>query len=642
MFRGCAAPQARIKLEVLGPPAARWAIREVGAVHGSGIEVRHALTTTQGAMLGRNVLAAARAHRAFAGRRPVAPSDQRTSRVLRSGGVPCVTRKALLVAASNGFGTERRGTSVDTPLRGDSMRNMRARKTRTWARVRALILSGVAASCAALSLQCGQSGSILLVDAGRDSSLLDASDTGSKLDGTSDGGSDSPNGSVTLKGAIQKGPFILGSSIQIAAIDGSGSSTGLTFGTSTADDLGDFTISFVYRGYVDMQASGFYYDEVTGGLSTAPIILHALYDVTTSGAQNAYINIVTHLAHDRAVSLMSGGMTLEAAEAEAESELVTALGIGGTGFAPGGTGVNLNELGADNDPNAYLFAVSAVMVEAVVQQYGTASLDANLQELIDTIASDLVADGTLPASVTSEISAAEEALDVDLTMDLFADRLQAIGSSATPAVLDRAVDSDGDGYRNTVDTCPLVANPDQSVIPSGVVCTVARHTTFLPPAWDTIPILADFENTGHSGAILELMSGFSLALGDGTGRFSAPVALALPSGFTPSLAYDINKDGNLDLVGWNVGATGWVAGDGAGHFGALVAFASSDVRGNDVPRRLRGHDVELFQLQRVRRRVRARSHVHGRQLRLQRDGCRVQWRLRGQAQQRRQLRNMRL
>jgi hypothetical protein len=469
-------------------------------------------------------------------------------------------------------------------LRGIS--HTAARSMRLPVRAPGALARWVALGVALWSLECG-GGAASAPDGGNaDSSTTNTRDarvdTGEASDARRDEGvatdarADTGDAAAKLKGAIQKGPFILGSSVQISAIDDAGSPTGTTFNTSTTDDPGDFTVSFAYRGYVDIQGSGFYYDEVTGALSAAPIVLHALYDVTTGGPQSAYVNIVTHLAHDRAVKLMAGGMTLAASEGQAESELVAALGIGGTAFAPGGVGVSLNELGTNDDSNAYLFAVSAIMVETVIQEGGTSSLDAQLQELIDTIASDLVAHGTLPGSVTSEILAAQEALDVDLTMDLFADRLKSIGSSATAANLDRAVDSDGDGDRNTVDTCPLVANPDQSVIPSGVLCAVTRHTTFLPQTWAATPIVADFENTGHAAAILQLFTGYALALGDGSGRFAAPVLLSLPSGFLPSLAYDINKDGKPDLVGWSVGATGWIPGDGAGHFGALVPFTSVD------------------------------------------------------------------
>ena len=162
-------------------------------------------------------------------------------------------------------------------------------------------------------------------------------------------------------------------------------------------------------------------------------------------------------------------MTLEASEAQAESELEVALGIGGTGFTPPITGIALDELGPSSTANAYLFAVSAVLVQTAIEQAGEAgSVDGTLQELLDTIASDVAAGGPLPPGLTAELRQVEQDLDVDLTMDLFYDRLQAIGSTASAADLNLAVDSDGDGVRNSVDTCPLVANPNQGKIPSGV------------------------------------------------------------------------------------------------------------------------------------------------------------------------------
>ena len=344
-------------------------------------------------------------------------------------------------------------------------------------------------------------------DAGGDATLTDSSlDAGSDANTSSDAVQDVidafvPNdGPALVNGAIQKGPFVLGSTVTLSAIDTSGVPTGQVFNTQTSDDLGDFSVSFAYRGNVDMQAQGFYYDEVTGSLSSAAIVLRALYQVTNGGPQGAYINIVTHLAHDRALALMAdAGMSLQAAEAQAESELVTALGVGGAGFQPGGVGVNLNELGGDNDRNAYLFAVSAVLVQAALEQAGDAgSVDAQLQQLVDTIAADLAGGGSLPSTLVSQLRTAEKDLDVDLTMDLFGLRLQSLGSTATIADLNRAIDSDGDGFRNSVDTCPLVANPIQSQIPPGVL--VEGHPTHDVPAFGVGRLLPSARRPDGDGA----------------------------------------------------------------------------------------------------------------------------------------------
>jgi hypothetical protein len=408
-------------------------------------------------------------------------------------------------------------------------------------------------------------------------------------DAATDGGdAGRPEGGSTLaaalRGSVQKGPFVLGSTVTLAGIDATGASTGQVFSTQTTDDLGDFAVNFVYRGYVDMQAQGYYYNELTGGLSSAPIVLRALYNVASGGPQTAHLNMVTHLAHDRALRLMSGGgMTLEAAEAQAESELVAALGIGGSGFTPSLLGVALDELGSNDDANAYLFALSTVLMRAANMAAGsTGSPDAQLTELVNTLAADLASGSPLPAALVARLRTAEHDLDVDLVTDLFAMRLAALGSTAQPASLNRAVDSDGDGYRNSIDTCPLVANPDQTQLPPNVICRASRHTAFLSSsATPTVALLGRFTSAAYPALFADGLagSGYFLAPGDGTGKFGQPVTATVPAGFAPLRAGDVNADGKLDLLG----ANGWAPGDGTGNFGALRAFPASFVSTTGAP-----------------------------------------------------------
>ena len=63
---------------------------------------------------------------------------------------------------------------------------------------------------------------------------------------------------VQLAGAVQKGPFVLGSTVQVATVDASGNPTGQVFPTQTSDDLGDFSLTFTHQGNVSIEGSGFY------------------------------------------------------------------------------------------------------------------------------------------------------------------------------------------------------------------------------------------------------------------------------------------------------------------------------------------------------------------------------------------------
>jgi hypothetical protein len=429
----------------------------------------------------------------------------------------------------------------------------------------------------------GEDASVLQVDAASAPQDASASGTDAALDGPVNGAE--AGGPLALAGAVQKGPLAMGSTVQISTIDGQGSPTGLEFTTETTDDLGHFSITIPYRGYASLQASGFYFDELTGSLSAEPITMHALYDVQVDGSQTVNVNIITELAYARAVTLMSSGNTLEAAEAQAESELITALGVDADTLVLDGPGSQLDEIGANDATNAYVLAVSAILLEAVTEKGGTGALDAQLQSFLATVASDLAPAGTLPSSVQTEILAAEEAVDVDLTLDFFTLWLQAIDPSLSPANINLAIDTDGDGYANASDTCPLIANPIQSTIPPNVLCSVTRRTTFSPLGAD---MAGHFIGDGPVGLLAVGYVGtsdtlqFAILPGDGQGRFGAPIPVPVPMGTEdgstiPSassfirlqrLAVDINGDGNVDLVS----QVGYLPGDGTGHFGDPVYF----------------------------------------------------------------------
>ncbi len=55
-----------------------------------------------------------------------------------------------------------------------------------------------------------------------DAAAGSTSDAGTDSEGASDAPADTGNAVATLNGAVQKGPFVLGSSVQLSAIDSSG------------------------------------------------------------------------------------------------------------------------------------------------------------------------------------------------------------------------------------------------------------------------------------------------------------------------------------------------------------------------------------------------------------------------------------
>ena len=265
---------------------------------------------------------------------------------------------------------------------------------------------------------------------------------------------------VRVRGAVQKGPFVLGSTVTAAPLDGAGEPTGELFATQTEDDLGRFSVTLPTGAAVSIEAVGFYFNEVTGGLSGAPLTLRAVTRLSGTGGQDVFLNLVTHLSHRRIRQLLGEGAALDAVVAQAETELRTALGIGPVGFVPGAPGVGMDVLGGDTDANAYALAVSAVVVQAALRRPGPA--DANLQELVNTLAVDLADDGAIASDLTDELRAAEQVLDTGAVMSALAARAAALGSAGSVPDIDRVIDRDLDGVANRHDNCPDDPNPDQA------------------------------------------------------------------------------------------------------------------------------------------------------------------------------------
>jgi hypothetical protein len=272
-----------------------------------------------------------------------------------------------------------------------------------------------------------------------------------------------PDAGVEIHGAVQKGPFIVGSSVKVSWLDATLSPTGQVFRTETINDRGEFSLALPSDGPISLEAVGYYFNEVTGQLSGGPLTLQALHLPAGSGARQVFVNVITHLTGQRVAALVRSGASFAAAAAQAEGELFSELHLTAGGYAPGTQAAAMNLAGGDTDDNAYLLAVSATF-EVAARSCASCpvgdSPEARLQELLNVAALDL-ADGALEDDLKARIAAALLALDVAGVRMSLARRLQEVGSTETAPDMSRIIDQDGDDIVNAEDNCPLVANPGQ-------------------------------------------------------------------------------------------------------------------------------------------------------------------------------------
>lgn len=264
-----------------------------------------------------------------------------------------------------------------------------------------------------------------------------------------------------LNGAFQKGPFVTGSSISVSTVDDYGNPIGDVFNTQTINHLGQFSLQINYQGYLSLEGTGIYYNEITGGLSDTALVLRAYYKILQGGPQAAYINIITHLSYHRIKHLGDLGLEFDIAISQAEEELRNALQIRPLGFDPESEGSDMNILGGDTVPNAYLFAVSAVLAQAAYNRANGKGIDSELQNLINGISQDLKEEGIVSTAITYELHEAQIELDTNKVMADLSAYLVSIQSPMTVPNLHRVLDQDFDGYVNLDDNCPYDYNPGQ-------------------------------------------------------------------------------------------------------------------------------------------------------------------------------------
>ena len=182
-----------------------------------------------------------------------------------------------------------------------------------------------------------------------------------------------------FSGYAQKGPFANGSSVTILELKKDLDQTGKTYFTTISDNLGNFeqkNIELISR-YIALKADGFYFNEVSGQTSDAPITLYALADIEDVNSAN--VNVLTHLEKPRVEYLVQQEkMSFSAAKKQAQREVLAMFG-----FESEETSFETLDLTVD----AKLLAISCIL-----QGYLSTG---DMMELMSNITTDIKKDGKL-------------------------------------------------------------------------------------------------------------------------------------------------------------------------------------------------------------------------------------------------------
>lgn len=189
-------------------------------------------------------------------------------------------------------------------------------------------------------------------------------------------------------GSFQKGPFIAGTTVIIQELDDNLAPTGKSY-TTTTNSAGSFSMSkLIGSRFVEVFANGFYFDELTGKKSTAPVTLRGIIDLSKNNNLPS-INLLTTLQANRLRTLKNQGMSFEDAQLQAKNAVLDVFSI------PANLINNFNEVNLVGDAASdhEFVRASVAMLKVARSEYGP--VEANLSAQVGLLAEDLNDDGQI-------------------------------------------------------------------------------------------------------------------------------------------------------------------------------------------------------------------------------------------------------
>ena len=193
-----------------------------------------------------------------------------------------------------------------------------------------------------------------------------------------DSGNSASDSDKTVSGTVQ-GLIAKGATISVHELDEKLQQTGYTIESEATNDQGDFSIKakdFTSQ-YALLKAEGYLRNDITGQKTSINATLYKFMDISESGKAN--INVLSHLAHKRAIYLVTKKhMSVAKAQKQAESEVLKSFGI---------------EEDFDNTEDADLLEKqNAAMLAISVLMQGYLS-NTDIDERLTNYASDIEKDG---------------------------------------------------------------------------------------------------------------------------------------------------------------------------------------------------------------------------------------------------------
>lgn len=185
-----------------------------------------------------------------------------------------------------------------------------------------------------------------------------------------------------VEGQIQKGPFLNGSNVVLSELNSNLAQTGITLISQIQSSDGFFQVNATLQNpFVQLKCDGFYYNEVSNSVTTSPLTLYGIADLSQNTQLN--VNVLTHLERKRVEKLVSQGLGFHQAKSLAMSEILNIFNINYPQL-PEAQQLNIGKLGNEH---AILLAISLLIQGNLTE--------ADFSQFLADISDDISNDGIL-------------------------------------------------------------------------------------------------------------------------------------------------------------------------------------------------------------------------------------------------------
>ncbi len=280
------------------------------------------------------------------------------------------------------------------------------------------------------------------------------------------GGSPSTTSLTTYtatSGVAQKGPLQINSTVTAQELDANLSPTGKQYTYQINSDLGTFnpTSKFTSQ-FIGLNANGYYFDEVTGLVSSGQLTLNGVADLATDTVLN--VNLLTTLAYQRIINRVNNGMTVAAARTQAEGEVLAFFRI--PNISTYGNFGSL-DISQRRDGDNFLAAISSLFVQG--------NNAGNLSALIAAFQTDLAGNGIIDTVATqTALTTSAQTLNAATVAANLTAKYTSLGVGFAATDISNWIDQNGDGVLGKYEfQVPNSSATSTFTVPSSVVIILA-------------------------------------------------------------------------------------------------------------------------------------------------------------------------